>query len=56
MPTSSISSLGMFGNPLEDGDTDRETLAGVGNAHRQRPSLRHRHDQPASPDASAASR
>ena len=32
-----VSSLGMFGNPLEDGDIDRETLAGwetlIDNAH-----------------------
>ena len=32
-----VSSLGMFGNPLEDGDLDRQTLAGwetlIDNAH-----------------------
>ena len=35
-----ISTLGMFGNPLEGGDLDRQTLAGWGDADRLCPSLR----------------
>ena len=50
-----IDTLGMFGNPLEDGDLDRQTLAGwealIDNAH-----LFGAETSPASPAACAASR
>ena len=51
-----VSSLGMFGNPLEDEPTRPRDARGLGDADRQRASLRHRHRSPASPAASAASR
>ena len=51
-----IDTLGMFGNPLEDGDLDRQTLAGwealIDNAHH----FGARHASPGSPAACAASR
>ena len=48
--------LGMFGNPLEDGELDRADARGLEGADRQRAPFRRRHWSPASPAACAASR
>ena len=40
-----VSSIGVFGNPLEGGDKDRRDAGCLGNDHRQRASVRRQHRQ-----------